>query len=81
MDKKRLEHPIFLIVQLVDRTFATSQTNALVTHPFSSQKAGESNSTYLLHQKKQHTYIKLLVDLKSQILKQDNPLSKVFWYR
>ncbi|AND72214.1 hypothetical protein ABQD66_00645 [Enterococcus hirae] len=74
MDKKRLEHPIFLIVQLVDRTFATSQTNALVTHPFSSQKAGDSNSTYLLHQKKQHTYIKLLVDLKSQILKQDNPL-------
>ncbi|EPM6851039.1 hypothetical protein ACTPGR_001125 [Enterococcus hirae] len=80
MGKKRLEHPIFLIVQLVDRTFATSQTNALVTHPFSSQKAGDSNSTYLLHQKKQHTYIKLLVDLKSQILKQDNPLSKVFWY-
>lgn len=44
MDKKRLEHPIFLIVQLVDRTFATSQINALVTHPFSSQKAGDSNS-------------------------------------
>ena len=71
---QKLDAPIFLIVQLVDRTFATSQTNALVTHPFSSQKAGDSNSTYLLHQKKQHTYIKLLVDLKSQILKQDNPL-------
>ncbi|EMF0050764.1 hypothetical protein OSF83_001440 [Enterococcus hirae] len=77
MDKKRLEHPIFLIVQLVDRTFATSQTNALVTHPFSSQKAGDSNSTYLLHQKKEHTYIKLLwINLNSQIIEQDNPLIK-----
>ncbi|EMF0045727.1 hypothetical protein [Enterococcus hirae] len=38
MDKKRLEHPIFLIVQLVDRTFATSQTNALVTHLFLLKK-------------------------------------------
>lgn len=62
MDKKRSEHLIFLIFQLVDRTFATSQTNVFVTPPFSSQKAGDSNSYLFVSSRETAQLLQTIMD-------------------